>query len=714
MEEHFDWEYYVNTNQDLLEAGIDNHQIAWQHWINHGRNEGRNCLEIPEYFNWKYYIQEYSDLEKAEIRHEIIAYEHYVMHGKNEGRFCNESQKSNALVGQKILENLADESDIEQTLKEVEVEVINNVIETEPDKIEEKNVENMLADKLVSIILPVKNGEKYIKNCIESILTQTYKNFELLIINDGSTDNTEEYCEVYKKDPRVMLYSHENIGLPQTLNKGLSLCKGEYVTWISHDNIFYKEAIETMKDALDKFEDTDYVYASYKVHGIDNGLRTAGRLLLKDMLVNFEGSACFLWRKNDHVYDSTLTGVEDYAYLLNLIYKSSGNIVNINKELYSFLTHENSQTCLLGEEHIINLEKEAVSKFLEENYTNDFEFLSKLYPFIKSEDENDLLNYAKYDLLFEIINKFTFKAGKKQFLLKFFKEKFGKIKVDPIKYNQFKNKIEEYKSKYDYSNYILKTYVINLKKDKSRFEKFSKRFSEFNYEIFEGVNGEQEDELFNSWKEKFNYNLDFDWKYYIIAGQFEMRTQKEALEHYNKYGKGELRIINDTCELVNRGQWGCLQSHIKLLKKIKEENQDKEDYRVLILEDDAVPDENFKERLTKILENKDFENIPLIYLGASQVNWENIEILKSGDIEYYKGSQNHGAFGYIINKSGVNQILELVENEQKPFDIYLSEFQENNESIIIYPNIIKVDLTEKSNIQPVEYDSEKLIKQFRW
>ena len=56
MEDYFDWEYYVNTNQDLLEAGIDNHQIAWQHWINHGRNEGRNCLEIPEYFNWKYYI----------------------------------------------------------------------------------------------------------------------------------------------------------------------------------------------------------------------------------------------------------------------------------------------------------------------------------------------------------------------------------------------------------------------------------------------------------------------------------------------------------------------------------------------------------------------------------------------------------------------------------------------------------------------------------
>lgn len=263
--------------------------------------------------------------------------------------------------------------------------------------------------------------------------------------------------------------------------------------------------------------------------------------------------------------------------------------------------------------------------------------------------------------------------------------------------------------------YLLKTYVINLKKDTLRLEKFKQRFDGFNFEIFTGIDGKLEDELYNTWKNKFNYCLDFDWKYYIKhnEGLQCLKNEKDAIDHYNKYGKAELRLINKTCDIVNRGQWGCLQSHIYLLKKITEENRLKEDYRVLILEDDAVPQYNFSQKLSNVLENKKFDNIPLIYLGATQANLENIEILKSKGIQYYKGLDSYTSFGYILNKEGVETILELIVKEQKPYDVYLTNFQLKNETIVLYPNIVKMDLEQQSNIYPENYD-KNLYKLYKW
>ena len=87
MESHFNWKYYISSYRDLRKAGINSEKLAWQHWINHGRNEGRHCLIIPKEFDWKYYVNFYYDL--GDIKSEIIAYEHYLLHGKKEGRKIN-------------------------------------------------------------------------------------------------------------------------------------------------------------------------------------------------------------------------------------------------------------------------------------------------------------------------------------------------------------------------------------------------------------------------------------------------------------------------------------------------------------------------------------------------------------------------------------------------------------------------------------------------
>ena len=85
-------------------------------------------------------------------------------------------------------------------------------------------------EKLVSIVLPTYNGEKYLADSIESVISQTYKNWELIIINDCSTDKTLEIAQSYAaKDNRIKVYSNdENLKVPKSLNRGFSLANGKY------------------------------------------------------------------------------------------------------------------------------------------------------------------------------------------------------------------------------------------------------------------------------------------------------------------------------------------------------------------------------------------------------------------------------------------------------------------------------------------------------
>ena len=119
----------------------------------------------------------------------------------------------------------------------------------------------------ISVILPVYNGEKYVGNAIESVLNQSYKNIELVIVNDCSTDNTLQIVENYaKNDARVKVYSNEtNQKLPKTLNNGFDKASGEYLTWTSDDNTYHLDALKKMADVLDNNSDIDLVYADFTI-----------------------------------------------------------------------------------------------------------------------------------------------------------------------------------------------------------------------------------------------------------------------------------------------------------------------------------------------------------------------------------------------------------------------------------------------------------------
>lgn len=111
-----------------------------------------------------------------------------------------------------------------------------------------------MKDKTVSIIIPVYNAEKYVCDCIESILNQTYKNIEVLIIDDGSTDGSLNLLLKYeKKDSRVVLVHKSNSGVSATRNVGLNLVKGDYITFVDSDDWVEPEYIEILTSAAEAY-----------------------------------------------------------------------------------------------------------------------------------------------------------------------------------------------------------------------------------------------------------------------------------------------------------------------------------------------------------------------------------------------------------------------------------------------------------------------------
>ena len=119
----------------------------------------------------------------------------------------------------------------------------------------------------ISIIMPAYNAEKYIREAIESILNQTYTDFEFIIINDGSTDKTKEIIKSYS-DPRIVyMENEENSGIVVTLNKGLKCAQGEYIARMDSDDISLPDRFEKQIAYMDKHKDVGVLGTSIIIFG---------------------------------------------------------------------------------------------------------------------------------------------------------------------------------------------------------------------------------------------------------------------------------------------------------------------------------------------------------------------------------------------------------------------------------------------------------------
>jgi glycosyltransferase len=127
-----------------------------------------------------------------------------------------------------------------------------------------------MGNELVSIIVPVYNTEKYIRQCLDSILNQTYQNFECLLINDGSSDNSADICREYvAKDTRFRYFEKENGGVSSARNLGIECSGGAYITFIDSDDWVDSDYLEVLYSALIE-EQADIAVSTYKKFNISD------------------------------------------------------------------------------------------------------------------------------------------------------------------------------------------------------------------------------------------------------------------------------------------------------------------------------------------------------------------------------------------------------------------------------------------------------------
>lgn len=218
---------------------------------------------------------------------------------------------------------------------------------------------------LVSIVLPVYNGGDLLVKSIDSVLAQSYDQFELLIVDDGSTDQTPEILDSYaEKDSRIRVIHKKNEKLPKTLSRGFKEVRGEFLTWTSADNIMDVNCIETLVRELNVFPDTDMVYANVRLidedgdYIEDNGWypgkwHTENVMLLRRVTElntkanNFIGAA-FMYRnyvaKALEDYSMYKYGIEDYDYWMRVNESFQLRHICSDKPIYSYRFHSGSLT----------------------------------------------------------------------------------------------------------------------------------------------------------------------------------------------------------------------------------------------------------------------------------------------------------------------------------------------------------------------------------
>ena len=224
-------------------------------------------------------------------------------------------------------------------------------------------------DLLISVIIPVYNVENYLEQCLNSIKNQTYKNFEVIIVNDGSKDNTEVICKRFSEDDsRFRYFSKENGGVSSARNFGLDNAQGNYITFIDADDWVVSNHLEILMDAIIK-NNCEIAISSYmefienRAEFLINIYTNQGKHLLNFGKMNREKfltdlpkllsinnsfscavSKLFHSRLVENIrFDTNIIYAEDLDFYFKL-YLKANDFVFVNAETYIYRQHDNSTT----------------------------------------------------------------------------------------------------------------------------------------------------------------------------------------------------------------------------------------------------------------------------------------------------------------------------------------------------------------------------------
>lgn len=224
----------------------------------------------------------------------------------------------------------------------------------------------------VSIVLPVYNGARYLRESIDSVLGQTYQDFELIIIDDCSTDETAEIAQEYATQYDNIFYFRNavNLKLPGALNEGFAKASGEYFTWTSCDNYYAPNALSVLVNCLVDNPKVGLVYSDMTLINDKNqktGYTVAGSG--EDLILRNVVGACFMYRasiaKKIGQYNKDMFLCEDYEYWLRIA--SVTQLMPLNSPLYYYRFHRDSLSHKHEERIIekgIGLQKTYYSSFI--------------------------------------------------------------------------------------------------------------------------------------------------------------------------------------------------------------------------------------------------------------------------------------------------------------------------------------------------------------
>ncbi len=291
----------------------------------------------------------------------------------------------------------------------------------------------------ISVIVPVYNIAKYLPKCIESIINQTYNAIEILLINDGSTDESGKICDEYaKKDNRIKVIHQNNQGISATRNTGIKASTCDYIVFIDSDDYINEDYLETLYNCITK-TNSDVASVNYNVIKQDGTILYNGSKeteLKENELITIEGTNIikellsqkilknFVWNK---IYKKSIicefqVGInyEDMAFTLEVLSKAS-KVSFINKSCYNYVKRDDSITATISEENL-----QDFGKAIEERYKIVKKKFKELEPYnIYAFLESSLALSTKY-----VITERKYKTIEKQVT------KFNKILLNYLKENE--------------------------------------------------------------------------------------------------------------------------------------------------------------------------------------------------------------------------------------------------------------------------------------
>lgn len=214
----------------------------------------------------------------------------------------------------------------------------------------------IVLNELISVIVPVYNVAPYLEKCIDTIISQSYYELEILLIDDGSTDDSGKICDAYKAiDSRVSVIHQDNRGLSAARNIGIDNAHGNWLFFVDSDDILRDDAIEALYQTA-KFNGVKMVVGDYQEFETyiefkdsqDFNVETLSvEEALKELIINQPGRWVTVWAK---IYDRKLFDgirfplgrVYEDTYIMHLLLEKAGRIAKLNHKIYGYRQSQNS------------------------------------------------------------------------------------------------------------------------------------------------------------------------------------------------------------------------------------------------------------------------------------------------------------------------------------------------------------------------------------